>query len=335
MIVESILLCDSRESANRVYGNSVKSRIEQQIGVTQVFTKADVLAKPKAFSKTRFIFSTWGMPKFTEEEISVCFPSLECIFYAAGTVQAFARPFLQRGVRIVSAWAANAVPVAEVTVSQIILANKGYFAACPAYSQNTPHPPVGGIDSIYPGSFDTLVGIIGAGKVGSLVIRMLQAHRLKVLVYDPFLSAKRSQELGAEPASLERIFSECQVISNHMANNAQTVGMLNKKLFSLMRPTATFINTGRGAQVVEEDLVQAMQERPYAAALLDVTYPEPPEADSLLYRQPNIFLSPHLADSSGNEVMRMAEYVLDEYDRMQNALPLRYEVTMDMLNSMA
>lgn len=56
MIVESILLCDSRESANRVYGNSVKSRIEQQIGVTQVFTKADVLAKPKAFSKTRFIF---------------------------------------------------------------------------------------------------------------------------------------------------------------------------------------------------------------------------------------------------------------------------------------
>ena len=148
MIVESILLCDSRESANRVYGNSVKSRIEQQIGVTQVFTKADVLAKPKAFSKTRFIFSTWGMPKFTEEEISVCFPSLECIFYAAGTVQAFARPFLQRGVRIVSAWAANAVPVAEVTVSQIILANKGYFAACPAYSQNTPHPPVGGIDSI-------------------------------------------------------------------------------------------------------------------------------------------------------------------------------------------
>lgn len=264
MIVESILLCDSRESANRVYGNSVKSRIEQQIGVTQVFTKADVLAKPKAFSKTRFIFSTWGMPKFTEEEISVCFPSLECIFYAAGTVQAFARPFLQRGVRIVSAWAANAVPVAEVTVSQIILANKGYFAACPAYSQNTPHPPVGGIDSIYPGSFDTLVGIIGAGKVGSLVIRMLQAHRLKVLVYDPFLSAKRSQELGAEPASLERIFSECQVISNHMANNAQTVGMLNKKLFSLMRPTATFINTGRGAQVVEEDLVQAMQERPYA-----------------------------------------------------------------------
>lgn len=246
MIVESILLCDSRESANRVYGNSVKSRIEQQIGVTQVFTKADVLAKPKAFSKTRFIFSTWGMPKFTEEEISVCFPSLECIFYAAGTVQAFARPFLQRGVRIVSAWAANAVPVAEVTVSQIILANKGYFAACPAYSQNTPHPPVGGIDSIYPGSFDTLVGIIGAGKVGSLVIRMLQAHRLKVLVYDPFLSAKRSQELGAEPASLERIFSECQVISNHMANNAQTVGMLNKKLFSLMRPTATFINTGRG-----------------------------------------------------------------------------------------
>lgn len=105
------------------------------------------------------------MPKFTEEEISVCFPSLECIFYAAGTVQAFARPFLQRGVRIVSAWAANAVPVAEVTVSQIILANKGYFAACPAYSQNTPHPPVGGIDSIYPGSFDTLVGIIGAGKL--------------------------------------------------------------------------------------------------------------------------------------------------------------------------
>ena len=77
--------------------------------------------------------------------------------------------------------------------------------------------------------------------------------------------------------SLEEIFQECQTISKHIANNPQTVGMLDYHLFSQMRPDAAFINTGRGAQVVETDLVRALKEEPGRFALLDVTWPEPVE----------------------------------------------------------
>ena len=145
--------------------------------------------------------------------------------------------------------------------------------------------------------------------IGKMVINRLktQLDRIEVLVFDPFLSDERAEKLGVEKCSLERIFSECSVISNHLANNAQTKGMLNGKLFSLMQDYATFLNTGRGAQVVEADMIKALLDVPTRAAVLDVTFPEPPEADSPLYTAPNVFLTPHIAGSLGNEVHRMAE----------------------------
>ena len=81
------------------------------------------------FAGVEFIFSTWGMPRFSAEEIRRYFPDLRAVFYAAGSVQGFARPFLDCGVRVFSAWAANAIPVAAYTVAQILLAAKGFFPA--------------------------------------------------------------------------------------------------------------------------------------------------------------------------------------------------------------
>lgn len=74
-----------------------------------------------------YLFSTWGMPALGKEQIRAYFPSLKAVFYAAGSVQGFAREYLEAGVQVFSAWAANAVPVAEFTVAQILLAGKGYF----------------------------------------------------------------------------------------------------------------------------------------------------------------------------------------------------------------
>ena len=79
----------------------------------RVFVKNDILTNPDTFRDTEFIFTTWEMPTFSEEEIKEFLPSLKAVFYGAGSVQYFARPFLNCGVKIFSAWAANAVPVAE------------------------------------------------------------------------------------------------------------------------------------------------------------------------------------------------------------------------------
>jgi len=73
-----------------------------------------------------------------------------------------------------------------------------------------------------------------------------------------------------------------------------------------MRPYATFINTGRGAQVVEEALADVLRSRPDLTAVLDVTWPEPPVAGHPFYSLPNCVLTPHIAGSSGDEVHRMS-----------------------------
>jgi phosphoglycerate dehydrogenase-like enzyme len=111
--------------------------------------------------------------------------------------------------------------------------------------------------------------------------------------------------------------------------------MLGYAHFSLMNDTATFINTGRGAQVVEDDLIRALREKPDRTAILDVTEPEPPLEDSPLYIMENVFLSPHIAGSAGNEVARMGQYMLEEYRKLISGEPCKYEVTEKMLATMA
>ena len=76
-----------------------------------------------------------------------------------------------------------------------------------------------------------------------------------------------------------------------------------------MRSDATFINTGRGAQVIERDLIAVLADWPGLTAFLDVTWPEPPEKESPLYALPNVSLSSHIAGSINDEVVRMADYV--------------------------
>ncbi len=301
---------------------------------TTVYSREDVIASNHKFDDVEYIFSTWDLGPMTEEQIRTHLPSLKAVFYAAGTVQYFARPFLNCGVKVFSAWAANAVPVAEYTVAQIILANKGYYLSAPI-AKNKKYRESREFFLNYPGNFDVKVGIIGAGMIGKLVIQLLKAYRMEVLVFDPFLPDEKAEELGVKKVELAELFSTCHVVSNHLANNAQTQGMLKREHFEAMRPYATFINTGRGAQIVEDDMIAVLREREDLVAVLDVTFPEPPVLDSPLYDLKNCILTPHIAGSCGFEKYRMAEYMLEEYRNFTNDLPCKYEVTLKMLETMA
>lgn len=333
--MKAIFLCEENDKLFHVYDSMTLFELQKLTGIeTKIYTKADVLCKPALFSSVEIIFSTWGMPEFTEEEIKSCFPSLKCVFYGAGTVQKFARPFLNCGVKVFSAWAANAVPVAEMTVAQIILANKGYFLTGRLYHTQGNRAARDAFKKCN-GNYGETVGIIGAGMIGRLVIQMLKQYKLKVIVFDPFLSDEKTGELGVEKCKLTDLFERAFVVSNHLANNAQTQGMLHYDHFCRMRENAVFINTGRGAQVVEDDLVRILRERPDLTALLDVTYPEPPVEGHPFYTLPNCLLTPHIAGSAGDEVARMGEYMLEEYRKYLSGEECRYEVTQKMLETMA
>ena len=333
--MKAIFLCEQSDKIFRVYDETALFELRALTGIgTEVYRQADILADPARFAEVELIFSTWGMPPFSEREIAACFPSLKCVFYAAGSVQGFARPFLAAGVRVFSAWAANAVPVAEMTVSEIILANKGYYLTSRLFREQGFRAARAAFGQI-PGSYGETVGIIGAGMIGRLVIRMLKQYRLRVIVFDPFLSDEAAVELGVTKCSLPELFERSFTVSNHLANNKETEGMLDYDCFRRMREGAVFINTGRGAQVVEGDLVRILRERPDLTALLDVTYPEPPDEGHPFYTLSNCLLTPHIAGSAGDEVARMGEYMVDECKAYLSSKACRYEVSEAMLATMA
>ena len=329
--MNAILLCEAETNIRRVYTDEILKELEIS---DKVYAKCDLQSKKEDFSQVEYVFSTWDMTRLTEEEIKEYLPNLKAVFYAAGSVQSFARPFLNCGVRVFSAWAANAVPVAEYTVANIVLANKGFFKSSRIFKTKK-YREAYNEAGCFIGNYGAKVGIIGAGMIGKMVIEKLKSYNLKVMVFDPFLSDEKAAELGVRKVSLTELFSECNVVSNHLANNAQTVGMLNKKLFERMPENATFLNTGRGAQVVEEDLIEVLRKREDITAVLDVTYPEPPAETSAFYDLPNCILTPHIAGSKGAEVHRMAEYMKNEYQLYMKGVPCKYEVNLEMLETMA
>lgn len=330
--MKAIFLCNRAGEVRRVYHADTVARLGIMCELdARTYSSADLTEIPQ---DTEIVFSTWGMPCLTEEQIKTYLPKLKCVFYAAGSVQAFARPFLSCGVRIFSAWQANAVPVAEYVLAQILLANKGFFAHARLLSEQK-LPESHALKSIYPGNYRQCVGLIGCGSIGSLVAKSLQQYELDVLVYDPYLPDERARALGVTRCSLDELFSRCSVVSNHLPNNAGTRGMLTYALFSRMLPYATFLNTGRGAQVVEDDLVRVLRERPDLTAILDVTDPEPSPLGHPFYTLPNCILTPHIAGSLGNEVWRMSAYMADELARYASGAPTRFEVTASMLGTMA
>ncbi len=333
--MKAVFLCNDKNNPLRIYDENTRKRLNKLSGITdEVFSREEVLKNSELFRDTEYIFSTWGMPVFTEDEIRKIFPSLKCVFYGAGTVQFFARPFLNNNVKVFSSWAANAVPVAEYTVAQIILANKGFFATSRFQSIGA-LTEASALKEHYPGTFGESVGLIGAGMIGSLVAEMLKSYRINVKVFDPFLSDKKAEKLGVTKCSLEEIFTDCFVVSNHLANNAETKGILKKEHFASMRKYATFINTGRGAQVIEKDLCEILKERQDLTAILDVTDPEPPEEGHPFFTLSNCILTPHIAGSYGDEVKRMGEYQLTEFEKYLKGEQTEYEVTLKMLETMA
>ena len=327
---------DTIRPVQSVYTQKITARLKQEAGlVTDVYINRDNIDRFLSAARgADAAFSTWSMPEFSKEEIAYYFPNLKAVFYSAGSVKSFALPFLESGVRIFSAYAANAVPVAQYTAAQIVLANKGFFLNCnpagrlqyAAFAQQFSHCP---------GNYRAKVGLLGAGAIGRLVIKYLAPYDLDIFVYDPFLTEEAASSFGVKKASLDDIFETCGVISNHLADVPETKHLINDDLLRRMRPYTTLINTGRGAQLDEAARARRLEAEPTCCALLDVTDPEPPEEESPLYRLPNVFITPHIAGSSGGELVRMAEYMLEEFHLFAAGKPANYEITKEMLATMA
>jgi len=283
-----------------------------------------------ALAGVEVIFATWGMIRFEERHFRAM-PDLKAVFYAAGNVKAFATPLLGRAVMLVSAWEANAIPVAEMCLSQILLSLRGYFRGVRRYRELKTFAAK---NFRRTGANGETVGMIGMGKIGTRLTRLLTDYPLKVIAHDPFLGTARAAELGVERVALQEVFERAMVVCNHIPDLPDTRGVLTGRHFRAMREGATFINTGRGAQVIESDLAEVLRERPDLTALVDVTWPEPPPPESALWKLPNLVISPHIGGTIGDEVVRLADLVIAEFEAWRAGRKLAQQVTAEVLATM-
>ncbi len=318
---------------SKVYTDDVLNDLKKYGELSPRINKKNIDENTAFLSECEIAFATWGMPKFTKEEIKKYMPNLKALFYSAGTVQYFARPFLESGVRIFSAYAANAVPVTEYTFAQITLAAKGYFQAAKHYRLLPLYSLAFANSST--GNYKCKVGLAGLGAIGQSVAERLKALDVEVFAYDPFVSDERAKELGVTLVSLETLFSECDVISNHLANKKELENIFNYRLFRKMKKHSTFINTGRGAQVAEYSLALSLLLHPSRTFVADVLKKEGFPYINPLFWCPNAVITPHIAGSTGNEPQRMAYYMMEELDRYIEKNEPKYEVTLSSLEKMA
>jgi len=282
-------------------------------------------------SQAEVVFSTWGMPVM-DADFLACARNLRSVFYAAGSVKGFATPeAYERGINISSAWAANAIPVAEYTVATVLLSLKRFWHFC----QSTRETKSFRKERPVPGGYRTKVGLVSLGAVGKLVARKLGGFELDLLAHDPFADPEGAQELGVSLVTLEDLFARCDVVSLHTPWLPETENLVNGRLLRSMKEGATLVNTSRGAVINEPELCEVLAERPDLTAILDVTYPEPPPPESPLYTLSNVLLTPHIAGSMGGEIARMGRWMTDEYFRFLDGLPLKHSVSRGMLAKMA
>ncbi|MBL8991959.1 MAG: hydroxyacid dehydrogenase [Spirochaetia bacterium] len=274
-------------------------------------TAESIRRHPEKLQSMEILFSGWGAPKLDETFLAAA-PKLEAVFYGAGSIRAMvSEAFWERGIKITTAWAENAVPVSEFTLSQILYCLKSGFRhvmETKRLGKLSPRLPMAG-------GYGSTVALLSLGMIGRMVRELLRPFDLKVLVYDPYVTVQQAEALQVEKVSLEDAFRRAEVVSCHTPWLPETEKMVREEHFRSMKPGASFINTARGAVVDEEAMIRILTSRSDLFAVLDVTYPEPPAAGSPLYTLPNVILTPHIAGSMGTECHRMGRAMVKELER--------------------
>jgi D-3-phosphoglycerate dehydrogenase len=150
------------------------------------------------------------------------------------------------------------------------------------------------------------IGLIGIGHVGTIVARLARAFGLRVVAYDPYLTAADIFHRGAEPASLRELLTQSDIVSLHCPRNAETLRMFDAARFAAMKPGAYFVSTARGGIHDEAALADALACGHLGGAGLDVWDPEPPPLSHPLLQFDNVVATFHTAGVSREARRNMA-----------------------------
>jgi glyoxylate reductase len=179
------------------------------------------------------------------------------------------------------------------------------------------------------------LGIVGFGRIGKKLAKMVSGFDMDILVYDVYYDAQAEEEFGVKYASLAELLKASDFISLHVLLSDETHHMISTDQFAQMKETAVLINAARGPVVDTDALVQALRSGQIFAAGLDVTDPEPLPADHPLMSLPNCTVVPHIASATVTSRDSMASLAASNVLDVLNGREPRAIVNPDVLRNNA
>ena len=229
----------------------------------------------------------------------------------------------KKGIIVMNTPEGNTISAAEHTISMML-----------ALSRNIPQAHV----SLRSGEWNRkkfmgtevygkILGIVGLGRIGSEVAKRAQGLKMRIIVYDPFISRERAEQLGVTLMDLEELLPEVDYLTVHTPLTSQTRNLIGEKEIALMKKDARIINCARGGIIEEDALYRALKENRLKGAALDVFEKGKP-FDSPLLKLDSVIFTPHLGASTEEAQKRVAlDIVLQVIDALKGG-PLRNAVNI-------
>ena len=206
----------------------------------------------------------------------------------------------RRGIVVANAPESNVVTAAEHTMALLLaLARNVPQAYASLIAGKWERSKFSGVEL-----YEKTLGILGFGRIGQLVAQRARGFGMRVLAFDPFVSAERYRELGVEKADGPGdIYAQADFITVHLPKTPETEGFVDADAFAAMRPGARILNVARGGLIDEAALKDALDAGTLAGAALDV-FPSEPVTEHPLFGYPNVVVTPHLGASTAEATDR-------------------------------
>lgn len=212
----------------------------------------------------------------------------------------------ERGVMVVNAPQSNTLSTAEHTMAMLLsqarnvpVANAALKAGRWERKQWT------GVELA-----DKTLGIIGFGRIGTLVAQRANAFGMKLIAYDPFVSEDRARRLGVELVDLDTLAARSDFVTLHLIKTPETVGLLGKEFFDKAKPGIRIVNVARGGIIDEDALAQAIRDGKVGGAAIDVFDTEP-TTESPLFDLDQVVVTPHLGASTHEAQDKAGDTIAD------------------------
>lgn len=278
------------------------------------------------------VITSWGSPPFSAAALAAA-DRLKLIAHSAGSIKRLLPPpVFAAGPRVTHVAYSMSIPVAETTLALILLCLRNYHKIDRSFKD----AGWAAARAMPPGAelAGNRVGVIGAGYTGRAVISRLLGMDAGVWLCDPYVSEARAVALGAKKVALEQLMRECPIVTLQAPATAETYRMIGAEQLSWLRDGAIFINTAR-AHLIDEAALLAELRTGRISAALDVFDREPLPDDSPFRQLDNLIITPHIAAVTHQAYKRQGEITVDEVASFLSEGKLRYEVTRDMLDTMA